>query len=152
MGVRYGEVEQSLEMLEDNTMNNEFNYTKPISTQIVKNAYDNLNLSYPLPDFFLCWIEKNNAGLPKNKRILLKNKREVLCGYFLDFDTEEKRNVVTVYNALPPHLKKQIPFAEDPFGNFFVFDSSGSVNYLDLDLEVYTSCSDSFDCFLAELY
>jgi hypothetical protein len=85
-------------------------------------------LSVKFPSDFLECIKTNNAGCPIPNCILINNNEEVFK-HLLSFNLDSDFSILKIYNMLKERLAdKIIPFARDPFGNYFCFDYRKSEN------------------------
>ena len=97
-----------------------------INTKQVKKFEDMYCIFFP-NDFIECIIE-NNSGYFVQKKIKTKFENIRICNNFLNFYENDKISIFYVYKDVffEREIDRLIPFAQDPFGNYFCFDFSDS--------------------------
>ena len=100
-----------------------------ISDSRIKEIQEKLNVIFP-KDFVECVLE-NNGGQPTPECFDFKGHKEAVFNALVDLSFDGKGNLFEILQNLNGQLPDRIiPFANDPFGNFFCFDfrENGSPN------------------------
>ena len=107
--------------------------------------------SIDVPDDMQALILKANAGTPSKIKIKADNGKERILGAILSFNEDDDDNVYTAMEI--EHNKRYLPFAVDPFGNYFYQGLFfGDIIFVDHETEEVSKISDSLENMLNELY
>ena len=79
-------------------------------------------LSVVFPSDYRVLVAKHNGGRPTPNAVDVPNAREVVLERLLRLEAGAKENVLNATGVLRERGRKDlVPFARDPFGNFFCF-------------------------------
>jgi cell wall assembly regulator SMI1 len=126
-----------------------------INEKEVEDIGNKLDVKFPL-DFKNIVLENNGAS-PEKMSFDTQDTKERVAEYLLSFSSNDKDNILDVFNALEDRLpKKLIPVMRDPFGNYICFDFSKE-NTQDLyfwnhENDTLEYISKTFTQFLDKLY
>ena len=109
------------------------------------------------PTDYLECVRTNNGGRPKPFVVDIPGRKEAVCEKLLRLDKAGMNTICDAAGAIRGQSTYAlVPFAEDPFGNYFCFDYSEStsprVSFWDHEKEQLIVVSDSFSSFLTMLY
>lgn len=102
------------------------------------------------PKEFLEFIKVNNGGRPKEKVFSLENGTEYIVNAFLSFNENDFGNIYWPKEQMEEEGVDAVPFASDPFGNYFCFQDGRVVFWFHEDGEFVALC-DSFGEFIDRL-
>lgn len=103
-------------------MENNWKYVVKLTDNNAVKKIENIT-GVKAPDGFADFIKRSNGGLPTKKHVDIKGFERVF-GSVLSFNENDK-NTEDVYMALKIINKNGIiPFAIDPFGNFFCYSGA----------------------------
>ena len=127
---------------------------KKQETAITKQDITNLEkkYSFQFPESLKNFLLKNNGGIPE-KTLLVKKGINFLIDKLLSvkygkYNTYES-TLDSIADIIPSYT---IPFAIDPFGNYFVFKKKiNSIFFLDMEDVTLTSLNKDFKTFIDAL-
>ena len=106
-------------------------------------------------DYFEC-VLINNAGYPNPERVKSAKGDERVLNGLLNYDQHKKANIFSTYETFVQSTGRKdiVPFANDPFGNYFCFDFAQSISVVFWKHETNTveEICDSFTNLLELLY
>lgn len=96
-------------------------------------------------------VKKANAGTPSRFKIMDENGKERVFGAVLSYNKGDDDDV---YRAMEvEHNKRYLPFAVDPFGNFFYENTIfGEVLFIDHETGMISKIAESLEEMLRKLY
>lgn len=105
-----------------------------------------------IPSELKDFIKDNNAASP-NMDCIMFNGQERVVDSILSFNSteDEATTFLEVYNLM--EKKSNIPFAADPFGNYFYYSAeSQKIGFYEHEEEAYSISEYSFSDFIDSLY
>lgn len=104
------------------------------------------------PDELRNFIIDNNGASP-DKNCILINDEECVVDFILSFNKDEEEAVTfeDVYKSMKDKI--QIPFALDPFGNYYFYSlDNGKIGFYNHEEDEYYISDLSLDDFIESLY
>lgn len=106
------------------------------------------------PQEIKSFLLANNGGQP-NKTIYTQNSQDYVVDFFLPIKSTEFEDLtysatITDLSDIIPNTV--IPFAIDPFGNYFVFDKAeGKIYFLEMEEVALSLLASDFESFISSL-
>lgn len=130
---------------------------EPVTETILLDLEKHLKVS--LPRAYRQLVKEVNGGRPSRKVVALSDGRELVVKSFLNMDPAAKGGVLDVKGWLKDILPDNVvPFANDPFGNYFCFKykrltrkAELKVYYWNHENRELSFVADSFEGFLGKL-
>lgn len=109
---------------------------------------------FVFPQEIKSFLLANNGGQP-NKTIYTQNSQDYVVDFFLPIKSKEFEDLTfsTTMTDLSDIIPNTVmPFAMDPFGNYFVFDKAeGKIYFLEMEEVTLTLLANDFDSFISAL-
>ena len=134
---------------------NAWTFVRPLMNNDLIFELENL-LKISFPEYFISFIQENNAGYPKNNILDIKGRERVVSN-LISMNYEDRPNMLGESLYLSTMFDENlVPFAEDPFGNLFCFNfflkDRYEVVFLDMESNFeITSIFETFSEFLDSL-
>lgn len=117
-----------------------------------KDIFDTIKAKYSIeiPYHLACFFEEHNAASPFPDCIDISGTERVVDAILSVNENDEAASFFTAVESID--RKGLIPFAIDPFGNYFCLDDNGRVVFVYQEENLLTLTSYSLDEFINQLH